>query len=377
MKFMVVHDKNLSIEVLRAYAIAITIAAHIYVLSPTQLTFGQRYWLGGGVDLFFCISGFLITGSLLKRDRAPGLRIYLKGFLVRRCMRLMPAAIVCSTLTLIVSQTFVIEDVFGPHEAVLESWFWGVLNLENLYIWLLNQPAPPTPLWHYWSLSLEEQFYLILAVALFFTKDRRWLIVPFLAFAVFQTTKIRPWGTFLWFTRSDALLYGSLLALVMHYYWKPEKLAFSMGQKKAASWLFLVLLPFPVVLSQPALSPYYMGWVAMAASMLVALSVTQLPVIPRGKFLEVALYIGSRSYSIYLFHNPIICLFQKVATQPALQSLMAGYGLYVLILLTILTTLGVSELSYRYIETPFRVAGQRWSSKIDTRSSTKDVPQLS
>jgi len=100
---------------------------------------------------------------------------------------LWPAALFWSTVVLAISFFFNVERSFGGRELVLSSWFFGVLNVENLYIYVCANQSPPcggTPLWHYWSLSLEERFYVLLPFVLFFTRQRKLLIWPCLIIAI-------------------------------------------------------------------------------------------------------------------------------------------------------------------------------------------------
>lgn len=212
---------------------------------------------------------------------------------------------------------------------------------------------------------------MVLAFVLFYTRNRKFLIIPVFLLAVLQTTKVRPWGTLLWFTRSDALLYGALIALLINYYGVSISEFMSSIPKRILGGIFLILLPLPVVLSQPSLSKYYMGFVAVSASSLVWLAILGGGLIPDGRFRSVLSYIGSRSYSIYLFHDPIIALFKTWVLENKSFDPSSLYELMGLLVVVIAVTLSVAEVSYRYIETPIREKGQKWSRAIDSRRLQK------
>jgi peptidoglycan/LPS O-acetylase OafA/YrhL len=152
------------IEGLRALAVGAVIAAHI----------GFPYAAGGftGVDVFFVISGFLITSLLLREMDRTG-RISIAGFYARRAVRLLPAAAIVLAATLAAAWMWLprtrLPDIATDAAA-------AALNVVNIRLAregtdYLNADAAPSPLQHFWSLAVEEQFYivwplLLLAVAL-------------------------------------------------------------------------------------------------------------------------------------------------------------------------------------------------------------------
>ena len=357
-----IDNKNTDIEVLRAYAIAITVIAHLNILIPQWYGVTAYFWLGGGVDLFFCISGFLIAGTLMRSSQSIGFVRYASSFLVKRAFRLWPAAILWATVTLFISESFDVARTFGPQDLVLQSWIYGILNIENIHIWMIGNAEHPTPIWHYWSLSLEEQFYLLLPATLYFVKDKRFLIAPILAFALYQTLTIRPWGTIWWFTRSDALLYGVTIAILWQYY--PDQIRnFFIGRRKSSlTTLMVILLPLPVLLSKTSWSPYYMGLVSISATSLILLASANLSLLGRqGKLHAAAMYIGSRSYSIYLIHNPVFAITRELILQLEISELQSKGSTLMALIAAMTATIMISEFSYRLIETPLRIYGARLS----------------
>ncbi|WP_223535167.1 MULTISPECIES: acyltransferase family protein [unclassified Pseudomonas] len=355
--------KNLDIEVLRAYAIAITFVAHLGLLNPDWFKWTTYFWLGGGVDLFFCISGFLITTSLIKALNQQDQFLRFAGsFWTRRLFRLWPAAIFWSTITLAISFTFDVSRTFGSQENMVNSWTFGMLNIQNIYIWYTKNSNSVTPLWHYWSLSLEEQFYVILPIILFFVPNRKLLIIPFLAVAIYHSTQIRPWGTLLWFIRSDALLYGTLIALAWHYY--PQRISsiFSANKKKTLQLALLICIPLPIITAKIGWTPYYMGLVAITSSLVVLLCSGNLNLTgSHGRLRKIAIYIGSRSYSIYLVHNPIFAIVREICLQSGYTDLTLETDKIFAVLIALVLTGVTAEFSYQFVETPLRNYGSQLS----------------
>lgn len=189
---------------MRGYAILITVVAH---LGPIMLSEHRHYltyfWLGGGVDLFFCISGFVIAKGMLKEKRNEFLLIYIP-FLIRRFFRLWPAAFFWTLMVLLLSIFLNQRGSFDSFEnnfiTAVSAWF-NVVNFRMvscLYLSYGDCSIVASPLRIYWSLSLEEQFYFVFPILLFFLGDRRLAILISIA-AVIQFFLYRPWPSPTWF----------------------------------------------------------------------------------------------------------------------------------------------------------------------------------
>lgn len=371
MTHMRIDNKNSDIEALRAYAIAITVFAHLNILVPQWYGITSYFWLGGGVDLFFCISGFLIAGTLMRKQQGNGFFKYSTSFLIKRAFRLWPAAMLWATATLIISEAFSVERSFGPRDMVMQSWIFGILNIENFHIWMIENAVHPTPIWHYWSLSLEEQFYLLLPIAIYFVKDKRYLIIPIMAFALYQTATIRPWGTIWWFTRSDAILYGVIIAILWHYYSEQMRAILNLKNKIVLTTAFIILLPLPVLLSKISWSPYYMGLVSVSASALIFIASANINILGSIKpFHKIALYVGSRSYSIYLIHNPVLAITREIILKLDISSLQSHSSTLLALFAALIATAALAEFSYRVIETPLRIIGNRIAESGSEKAGT-------
>lgn len=353
--------KSFDIEALRAYAISITVIAHAPDIVPEWTSWSTYYWLGGGVDLFFAISGLLITRSLITRfDAGEGGWTLLKHFWLRRALRLWPAAVSVATGTLVVGLLIGFTDVSRFDIAM--SWLAAIFNVENLYITNCVSAAwcGYSPLWHYWSLSLEEQFYVALPILMIVLGDRRkHLIWAFLVVALWQATLIRPWPSLGWFMRSDSMLFGSCIALSWRYF--PGFLTPLRSIPKCLGSTSIIALGILLVVgARESLSPYFMGIVSVSAGLIVLLASLDRNYLYPGRLCSAILrHIGSRSYSIYLVHLPVFALAKHLIITTNWQSdvaLMVG---------AVTVSVSLAEFCYRHIEQP----GMRLGRTIYSRAA--------
>lgn len=381
--------KNHDIEVLRAIAISFTLISHlVWGIMPKlggvgrQVHSAFQFWTG--VDLFFAISGFLITTSLLTSQRefpgndpaAPRSRwrdfpAFSKPFWIRRAFRLLPSAWLWVSLTLVGSALFNAHESFGPLHQNLREACASLLNVANLYYyeWFSRGNSADGSFGIYWSLSLEEQFYLLFPFLLFFLR-RRVLVAVLVAAFLAQVFVDRPSGfhahsdSFLWFVRTDALILGVLIAL-----WRRRRSYAAVEPR----FLRRPALAFPFVgaavvllAAMPAFAPtsrFATGIVAVLSGALVLIaSYNRDYIFPRSPVKGVFVWLGSRSYSIYLIH--IACrafvLELKQVADIAQGSVLAALWTVFSVVLTLL----LSELNYRFIETPFRKWGHRLAREI-------------
>lgn len=372
--------RNIDIEFLRAIAIIVTLVAHVPTLVPqweAQLTY---FWLGIGVDLFFAISGYVITSSFMRRATAAQNTGWLKFARVswtRRIFRLWPAALFWSTLTLAVA--FVVNDPgsLGARADVLTTWAASLLQLTNAHLtacnWFKVYSCRPDPLWHYWSLALEEQFYFVFPMLVAVLRGRLWMIAAVLA--AWQAMLVRPWASPLWFFRTDALMWGVAIGAWFagdrqrHADWL-DMLESKWPRRIATTGLLLLLL----FVSRPTGSPYYMGLVGAVAGAIVWLASSDRNLFASNWFSrELARLVGSRSYSLYLTHLPAFAAVKLASTKllgaapvgavPSLALTSIGFGLSFLL----------AEFSFRVIEAPLRSYGKRLTDTLDI--SDIDVSQ--
>ena len=327
---------------------------------------GLALFHGGfvGVDVFFVISGFLIT-SIIWHDVVNGRFSYAK-FYDRRIRRILPAIFVMAVVCIIIGTIILIPVEFGQFGRSLIAMSLFVSNLffrENVGVagYFDNAVDPPLVI-HTWSLSIEEQFYilfptLMLLLHRFARRHVTGAIVVAIAvsFACSATlVHARPSDAFYLITsRAWELLIGSLLAVRSFPLLASTPLASKTSAARtlrevvAAAGVVLILLavfcftdatPFP---GPNALLPCVGAWLIIYAG-------GQGPsVVSRGLSLAPIVFIGRISYSLYLWHWPVIA---------ATKYLSMGQLSFVKTVAALAISLVAAVLSYRYVETPLRYA---------------------
>ena len=352
---------RLDIEGLRGMAIGLVVLYHV----------GAPGFDGGfvGVDIFFVISGFLITQLLIRELRSTG-RIDYFGFLARRVRRLLPAAL------LVAVATFGLAKLVLPTLALLELKRDALATLGNLSnYWFahrgadyLHAHATASPFQQYWSLAVEEQFYLIWPILLLLLtvlgrragagRVRRVGIVVVLvasfALCLHLAQVSQPWAFFGLPTRAWQLAVGGLIAATMlgERGWPPAR-------ARVVSWAGLGLVVAAPVAA--ASGPTYPGWAATVpvtgAALLIIAGARSGGVVQSLLSGPVLTGIGRLSYSIYLWHWPLLLLAGGIRggdlSWPGRLGVVAG-------------TVLLAGLTYRFVENPLR--RQRWLSARPIRS---------
>ena len=354
---------------LRAIAVA---AVLVYHLSPGALPGGFI-----GVDIFFVISGFLITGLLLReRETTGGLR--LRAFWLRRARRLLPALIalllVCSTAAWAIGGDVLLHLGRQLLGALTFSSNWVAVAGDQSYF---DETAPEL-FRNLWSLAVEEQFYLVwpfvvLVLAVIRSRRVRVAIVTVIAAASATAMAVLlPVGgdaTRVYYgtdTHSFGLAIGALLAILSSR-WTVSRLV-------TAHW-FRVLAPALGALALaavvgatfllPADAPltYRGGLVAVAVLTAVTITGSITPGSVLGRALDLAplRWIGVRSYGIYLWHWPVFVLL--IAAFPTWER-TGGSG-WLLGAVAAAITMAAAILSFRFLEQPvrrdgFRAVARRW-----------------
>jgi peptidoglycan/LPS O-acetylase OafA/YrhL len=341
------------IQGLRAVAVALVLLSHV----------GFSFAAGGyvGVDVFFVVSGFLITSLLVKEVFDTG-KISIAGFYARRARRILPAASAVTIATVIGAWLWfpvtrleaVMQDAFT---VIVYAVNYRFVATETEY---LNADQMPSPFQQYWSLAVEEQFYvvwplLLIGLLLLAKRSPRKLVSAALAacagifalslvLSVLTTQLSQPTAYYAAHTRIWELAAGALLALMLPTLKRiPKVLAWVLGLAGLAAILAAGVFyddstPFP---GYTALLP-----VLGTAAVIAAGSGAKNPsssLLATGPFQ----YVGKISYSLYLWHWPILILIPlAVDAEPTV-------GLNTVLLLA---TIAVAQLSYLYIEEPIRNA---------------------
>ncbi len=330
-------------------------------------------WLPGGflgVDLFFVLSGYLITSLLLVEWEARN-RIDLIRFWMRRARRLLPALVLVVLASLILASIFARQDLAHTRSDVASSLFyymnWHLIAANHSYF---NVMGNPSLLGHVWSLAVEEQFYivwpLILVPCLVLVGRRR---LPMLVIAGIAASATLMWvlynpgsdpsrvyyGTD---TRAFLLLMGILLALVWPYIERLRDAVPLLELFGVAALVGTVLLFRNMQDFNPTF--YRGGDLAASFCFVVLIAAVAHPRTGIGRALGVAplRWVGERSYGIYLWHLPIILLVAgaNVRSSPGVVIAEAA------------VVIAAAALSFRYVEEPIRRGrAQRWLSQHSRR----------
>lgn len=375
-------ERILDIEVLRGLAVLGVVIHH----ARDNLFHWQAPWLdylttyfGGwvGVDLFFAISGFVIARTLLpqlqaSQDKRAALRTTL-AFWVRRAWRLLPSAWLWLLLMLIASFIFREHGLFGSPRANLEATLAGVLNIANLRFLDTFMRSEYGASFVYWSLSLEEQFYLLLPLVVLLV--RRWLVPLLLLIVVWQLLQERTLAMMVF--RCDGLLLGVLLAIwSRHPSYQRARPGFIERLPLRGTLPLLLILLCMVLLGSDELriASHRMSWIALLSVLLVWLASYNgnyfLPVPLR----VLMVWLGARSYAIYLIHIPAFFLTREIwmylePAQTADNSFLLRYLLTAGALILLL-----SELNYRLLEMPLRKRGARLAARINAPAQSPTTP---
>ncbi|EJZ07289.1 acyltransferase 3, partial [Mycolicibacterium fortuitum subsp. fortuitum DSM 46621 = ATCC 6841 = JCM 6387] len=362
-----------ALDGIRAIAVALVLAGHGGVPGVA----------GGfiGVDVFFVLSGFLITSLLLDEFRRTE-RIDLKGFWIRRAKRLLPAMVLMTLAVVIARPLFPSEAVASLREDAVGAFFWMAnwvfVAADTDYF---SQGATPSPLQHTWSLAVEEQYYLlwpllVLAAALLvrrFTTDRphphligatRAVVFLLAVLGMAGSAAAAIWlsgdagelnrvyfGTD---TRAQALLIGAAAAALLVRDWSALTVSGTLIRTRWRRWVAwtlpvvgIVVLALAAHLATGSADEFHRGLlivVAAGAVLVVApVALDQEGYVARALAWSPLVTLGVISYGVYLWHWPIFLILNGERTGLSGWSLLA---------LRCAVTIAVSWVSWWAIEQP-------------------------
>ncbi len=347
-----------SVDGLRAVAVIAVLLYHLGI-----------DWIPGGflgVDLFFVISGYVITGLILDSIEKSG-GLDLRAFYLSRIRRLVPALIAMVVLTTLYIGVYAPETVrrfLGDLPYVFTGTMnWALVNREQDYFETIGRPPL---LQHTWSLAVEAQFYLVwplvlLFVLRYFGKKN----ISFVALAIALASGI---ALFLYSVQidikesavshvyfgTDTHSIGLFLGAALAVSWKPQNLTKEIS-KRAQDFVdligvfgFLGLLSAFLFINESDPTLYR---IAFPLTALFGCATLISVIHPASRFAPIlstrpALWIGERSYGIYLWHWIVFQL-----TRPSIDLVGDDWALYSL---RVLIVFALADISYRYIETPVR-----------------------
>lgn len=355
---------NLEIERLRAVAVLLTLAQHwgnVFIVQRPWAASIEQYGFWIGVDIFFVISGFVITASLVEGAFQINRLEALKSFFIKRSFRLFPLAWCWVAIIVVTSYVFQRPELLGDRSSNLRAMVGILLHGANLLAYCVHagygcfKEMPANSFGIYWSLSLEEQFYVFYAFLFFISRGSvRILIIVALVLIAVQLPWARPFPSFGWFVRLDALACGCLL-----YFFRDSIITKLKGcpvwiaRLGSLSAIFVVTLNAIVISQWPA----GISLIALLCAIPVFLAVPQKNLsLSCGRYINKILqYLGSRSYSIYLSHMPTMRFIQCVG-EPSSGSFTFDLLYMCMVASCILL---FSELGYRYVEMPMRGKGRQ------------------
>ncbi|GLB67918.1 acyltransferase [Arthrobacter mangrovi] len=338
------------IQGLRAFAVLAVIADHLF------------HWPAGGfvgVDVFFVISGFLITGLLIREHEKTG-TISFTNFYKRRVKRILPASVLVLLVT--AAAAWLVFPANRARETTVDAlwsfFFAGNWRFATEGTDYFQEGMLPSPLQHYWSLGVEEQFYFVwpwVMLLVYWLLARRgltsarvilgWImggiILASFGWAVFETTTSPTWAYFSTFSRAWELGIGALLAVA-----SPILSRIQGSLRPVLGWLGLagMFASLFLITAGPEFPAPAAAFPVLCTALVIASGSGQ-PA--QGMFAltnRAAGYIGDISFSLYLWHWPIIIIL--VAFLPSDSALYYGVALGL--------TAALSVASYHFVENPLR-----------------------
>jgi peptidoglycan/LPS O-acetylase OafA/YrhL len=366
------HHFRRDIQGLRALAVLLVALCHAHIPGLQ----------GGyvGVDVFFVISGFLITGWIMRRRQRVG-RVPIREFYAARARRILPAAALTVVVTVIASYVLLtpVQTTSVVHDSVWAALFAANVHFASIGTNYFSSSAPPSPLQHYWSLAVEEQFYLVwpalAALALYgwgrggktapgqdpvggaAQTQRRLLlvlgasVVASLIWSIAYTAHDPNSAYFSTLTRAWELGAGGLLAVAATHLEKIPRRA-----RSALSWLGLAgIVTAALTFSTSTAFPGYDALLPVSsAALIIAGGLGGATAVGAGRLLSLrpSVFIGDVSYSFYLWHWPVLV----IASQYQGHELPASVNFGLLV-----AAFALSVVTYRYFEKPIHY-GQRIST---------------
>lgn len=354
---------------LRGIAILLVMMFH---LTPVAIPlfaayFVQAGWLG--VDLFFVLSGYLITGILVDSAGEPG---YYRNFILRRTLRIFPLYYACLAL-------------FSWREILFSHGWWYVAYIGNIPVWLQNK-WPPGILSPLWSLQVEEQYYLTFPLVVAFVSRKALtrillgavIAAPLLRIAMVLAAPSNIAGTYVLMPcRMDTLALGGLIAIAQRDF--PLRL-----QARWVAWItasatatvvFICWKYGPAPWSTAMRTGGYSAAALMFAGTLVLLIHQRRRFLLAVCRLRPIVWIGTISYGIYLLHAALARLIREYAPGWRLPLVRIAPGGFEEAFLCVAAAIGAAWFSWRFFESPIMRLRHRFTASPAQHKSTDRGPQ--
>ncbi len=328
---------RIDIQALRGFAVLTVLFYHsgLFSLSGGYL----------GVDLFFVISGYLITSQIRKSLADDSFSF--KAFYLRRAWRLLPAAYCVFFICITIAPWLLTQAEFADFRAQLIG---AITFSANIVLWAqtgyFENAADLKPLLHTWSLSIEEQYYLVMPLLLaFFSKQKH-----FIAIALITLTSL---ALFVFFNSQSP---GATFYLTPMRIWElgvGSILSFYKVRKIDSVYQPVTLIPLVVIVilcfDFPSLSTTPVPWINNIAAIIATTSLIAFPsrILESGVISKVLSWFGEISYSLYLIHWPIFAFIRSITVSEE-ETLLPQLAL-------VLVSIVLAVLVNKYIERPNRI----------------------
>jgi peptidoglycan/LPS O-acetylase OafA/YrhL len=358
-----------SLTGLRGIAILLVLLYHNF----PYLRISKLGWVG--VDLFFVLSGFLITRILLNAKTGRG---YFLNFYMRRVLRIFPLYYAALLLFFIVEKLLRLptDMVFSPHIAYYLTYTQNLLPFN-----VADFPARKI-LNHFWSLAVEEHFYILWPILVYWLRPKQLLIVGCITvilsklIAVFMLSKGVSWMTVYMFSfvRFETLVLGSLLAVLfsLNKYQLDSIAKYSListGGVLAIFWSYILLKTKEFSSLTPELTVIEMGSVMLTVLALFFTALLYFAIKPGWfqRFLcsPKLMFLGKYSYGIYIFHYPLYAVISNYAFETF--NVHTNIGKTILLIMPVVATafaIVIAYFSYNYFENYFLKLKMRFSYNI-------------
>ena len=339
----------LELDALRGIAALTIVLAHVGLIPGST-------WALSAVDLFFVLSGYLITTNVLRKRREPG---FLSVYYIRRALRIWPPYYLALGACLLLNQTL-------NWDSPPDAWPYYLTFTQNVHEYL-GWPLPRFSgmFLHTWTLAIEEQFYILWPLLLL-RSGRRVTLTVILTFSAVAPV-LRAWGysPILMLTRCDGLALGSLLAVVLFDRDRVSRHVTSYCRAFAAIGMGALVLPWLAGLTWPeSATGQVVGALFTSRACLVYFGLVGLTICLQGRPALMPLrdgrlcHIGAISYGLYLYHTLVL------ASMPALYKriVFRRLGLTSTVLMDLVmvaVSFALAELSWHYLEMPIQSLKER------------------
>ena len=308
-------------------------------------------WLPGGflgVDVFFIISGFVITNLFVHQISDSG-KLDFKEFYIRRIRRLFPSFLLVAIISIVAS--FYLFEI-STYKQIAKSLYASLLGFSNIFFYgtsdYFNSNAGPQPFLHYWSLNLEEQFYILWPLLFLFyfrkfgSKSFYLLQIALLLFIFsFAINLYYPTAVFyLPIFRFYLFIFGGFLAYVR----LNKKYSLKNQHPKLYAGLIVIIICFYTLTSGDILPGFLTLPLILGSGLLIIFGETNSGFNPLNS--RILQFIGLRSYTIYLVHWPVIVFYKEIRN---VEELTLVSGVVIIIVAVVFAT-----LIYDFYENPIR-----------------------